>query len=147
MRAESLIWYPEIVPWRARMVVWCSRMFPRWVYCRVAEQSGRVVGFLTGSRAAFSFAAEHVAKHDVWYVAPAWRGSTAARRLVLDFETWGKEIGAFQTRISVDTGLNVDRTGKFLERMGFVHIGGSYVNDVRSDHRNLGRDLAARCRK
>ncbi len=129
MRAESLIPFPEISETRGWAMIVAARWLPNRFYFRVVEEKGRVIGFLTGFKAGHTYAYGHAAVHDIWYVAPAHRGSSAARRLVGDFLSWSEEIGAYRTVMSVHTGLRKDRTGKFLERMGFVHMGGVYCKD------------------
>ena len=129
MRVESLIPFPEISASRGRAMIVVARWLPRRFYFRVVEDKGRVVAFLTGYKAGHTYAYGYSAVHDIWYVAPAYRGSSAARRLVRDFISWSEEIGASRTVMAIHTGLFAERTGRFLEKMGFAHMGGMYCKD------------------
>ena len=53
------------------------------------------------------------------YVIPERRGSTAAYRLIKAYEKWAVEFGASEITLGISSGINVERTSKFYQTLGF----------------------------
>jgi len=87
---------------------------------------GKAVGMMAGFVSPYYFSKGRVANDLVWYVLPEYRGSRASIKMISMFTDWAKEQGATALYIGVSTGITTDRTGKFLEKRGFDHVGGNY---------------------
>jgi hypothetical protein len=60
------------------------------------------------------------------FVDPAERGSFAALKLILAFRAWAKNRQASEMYIGIASGVLMERTGKFLHRLGMRFTGGNY---------------------
>jgi GNAT superfamily N-acetyltransferase len=125
MREESLVYFPEVDA-RHTLEMWEAGLsLPDTFACFVAEDE-RVVGFLTACISTFFFSPEKFAQHDIFYVSPEARGSSAARRLVKAYEDWAGEH-ANHAIIRLDTNLKPEKIDKFYQRLGFEPMGGMYM--------------------
>lgn len=93
----------------------------------VAEREGEIVGVLIGAVSPFWFSEETEAVELLLYVAPSARGGFVGKRMVELFKDWAKGKGASRTVVSISSGGDVDRKGRWLERIGFEPIGGLYA--------------------
>ena len=125
MREESLIPYPEIDEDAFRGTV--SLLGDGYLMV-IAEDDGPI-GMLTAMPSQYVFARVIYAIHDVFFVRPDKRGSRAAFLLVQMFEDWAQEIGATRGVLGVHTGLTMETTGRFYEKLGYRHIGGSFIKE------------------
>lgn len=80
-------------------------------------------GFLTAFLSPYSFSRTIVAVHDIFYVLPEARGSSAAIRLVRFFQEWARASGAWMAMIAQHTNIEPERTTRFYERAGFRFMG------------------------
>lgn len=87
---------------------------------------GKPVGMLCGGISNYVFSKGSVANDYAWYVLPKYRGSRAAVKMLTMFKSWSRDNGATELYIGISSGLFAERTGKFLERSGFDHVGGNY---------------------
>ena len=71
-----------------------------------------------------------VAIEDALYVAPNYRGSRAAHRLLGAFAFWAKENNVDRMVVTPSTGINEDRACGFLEKLGFHKAATSMVKDL-----------------
>lgn len=85
----------------------------------VAQDHIDVLGMLglVADRAVFSDAI--MAADVVFYVAPEHRGTGAGRALLRRGEEWAREHGAVSFQIGLSTGVDTERTARFLERLGY----------------------------
>jgi hypothetical protein len=93
----------------------------------VAEGNERaIIGVLVGALDRHFFS-DHVVASIVHYdVLPEKRMSGAAVRLLTAFRKWAENRGAFELSAGVNSGTDLDRTDKFLKRLGFAPTGGNY---------------------
>lgn len=89
----------------------------------VAEKGGKIIGGIAGGVTEFWFCDELHGFDYSFFVHPEHRGGSAAFRLLLAFESWCKSMGATQMDIGITTGIHVDKTTRFYEKMGFVKSG------------------------
>lgn len=89
----------------------------------VAEKAGEIIGGIAGGVTEFWFCDELHGFDYSFFVHPEHRGGSAAFRLLLAFESWCKNMGAKQMDIGITTGIHVDKTTRFYEKMGFVKSG------------------------
>lgn len=100
---------------------------PEWV-CFVAEgDDGSVIGFTAGVLVPTIFGPDTFVEDVGFYVHPAWRGTSAAVRMVRMLEGWAQIMGASALRIGVTTGTNPGPTGRFLSRFGYDLTGWLYT--------------------
>jgi len=131
MHAESLISFPGIdeTATLARLAQYERAGVP--YFMALAEQgSGQAIGMITGQPCIYVFAPGISAQHDIFYVRPENRGSSAAFLLVQAFEDWARTIDAREIRLAVHTGLFPERTGRFYQKLGYRHMGGNYMKEI-----------------
>lgn len=58
--------------------------------------------------------------------------SGAALRLISAFRKWAENRGAVELSAGVNSGAHIDKTDKFLRRLGFVQTGGNYALTLNS---------------
>jgi GNAT superfamily N-acetyltransferase len=86
----------------------------------------RLVGYLIGTIEEYFFCRERVATSVFLFVDPTDRGGLAAVKLILAFRQWALNRGAVELYIGIAGGVLVERTGRFLQRLGMRHTGGNY---------------------
>lgn len=91
----------------------------------VAEDDGLLIGGLCGYVTEYFFSREKFASDQTFFVAPEWRGFIALK-LVAAFCDWAEVHGARQVNLGISSGLQTERSGALLERMGFACVGGNY---------------------
>lgn len=67
----------------------------------------------------------------IW-VAPVWRGSSLALRMIHWIELWAAEQGIDDLYLSQSTGLSVERTAEFYRRLGYTLSG--FISHKRIEH-------------
>jgi GNAT superfamily N-acetyltransferase len=97
-------------------------MSPRG-FAWVGEQDGVVVAVFLAAPQAHWACDALIATELVLYVRPESRGSSIAARLVAEFITWAKSIGAEIAAAGSTTGVNEELTVRLYERFGFQRIG------------------------
>lgn len=94
----------------------------------VAEnKEGAIVGVLLGCLEQHFFSDSLIASLIHYDVLPGWRMSGAALRLMSAFRTWAENRGAVELSAGVNSGTHIDKTDRFLRRMGFAQTGGNYA--------------------
>lgn len=90
------------------------------------REDGRMSGYMAGTVAEYFYCHERVASSVFLFVDPVQRGGLAAVKMVLAFRAWARSRGAVEMYIGVAGGVNMERTGRFLQRMGLKLTGGNY---------------------
>lgn len=94
----------------------------------VAEDSNhKAIGGLIGCVERHFFSDQIVASIIHYDVLPERRMSGAGVRLLSAFRTWAENRGAVELSAGVNSGTHIDKTDKFLRRLGFVQTGGNYA--------------------
>lgn len=103
-------------------------MHNRGGYIKIAKnKEGKVIGMAAGQATPYMFNPKECMITDyALYVLPEYRGTTAAIRLLKDFEAWGKSQGANEMSLGVSTGIDTDKTHNFYTKMGYLYSGGIY---------------------
>jgi len=94
--------------------------------CLVAERGGELQGILFGSVDEYWFTQARSANMIAWYVARKARGSSMAAKLLLAFRRWAENRQASELTLSITSGVNTEKTGRFLRRMGFRPCGENF---------------------
>lgn len=87
---------------------------------------GKKVGILAGYLGAYMFSTAKLAIDQIFFVLPEYRGSRAALLLQREFRAWAIGQGACELSIGVSTGVDVERTGRFLKRLGMTEMGANF---------------------
>ena len=68
------------------------------------------------------------------YVDPGYRGTMAAARMIKAYEKWAAGHGVVYIGIGINTGIEVERSGKLCEKLGYKFVGGNYrkIPEVRN---------------
>jgi len=92
----------------------------------VQTDAGELVGLLMGCVERYFYSDALQAQLIQWYVKPAYRGTSAAPRLVKAFVAWARTRGANDVFMGISSGLNVHLTHRLMQRLGFAYLGGNY---------------------
>lgn len=93
----------------------------------VAEDSqGRAVGGLIGCVEKHFFSEQLVANIIHYDVLPERRMSGAGLRLLTAFRKWAENRGAVELSAGVNSGVELAKMDRFLQRLGFQQTGGNY---------------------
>lgn len=93
----------------------------------MAERGGRLVGVAVVAAGEQFFSDTKLATVQFFYVHPDARGGLAAVKLLRALRHWSADAGAADLLLHVTTGIRMDKTDRFLRRMGFRQTGGNYV--------------------
>lgn len=88
--------------------------------------SGQVHGLMIGSIDEYFFCRETVASSIFLLVDPQHRGGLAAIKMVMAFRAWARTRAAAEVYIGVASGVTMQRTGRFLSKLGLQLSGGNY---------------------
>jgi N-acetylglutamate synthase-like GNAT family acetyltransferase len=93
----------------------------------VAEDSqGQPVGALIGCVEQHFFSEQLVASIIHYDVLPERRMTGAGLRLLTAFRKWAENRGAVELNAGVNSGVHLERTDRFLRKLGFRQTGGNY---------------------
>jgi GNAT superfamily N-acetyltransferase len=99
-------------------------------YFRLAVMDGIVYGGFLGVVSPTFFCPEKIAKDQGWWVKPRYRGSSAAIRLLRDFERWAREKGARKVMIGQTGVENIEKTTRLFKHCGYEVCGYNTVKDL-----------------
>lgn len=100
---------------------------PNVVYF-LAIEDNKIIGSIGGAVIPYFFSTRKKAGDLGFYVEPEYRGSRAAIKLVNALESWAKEKGVEDLYLGQTTGVDVDKTRDFYERLGYKVVG---VNTIK----------------
>lgn len=83
----------------------------------------KLIAFFLGCVTPQFFGPALVASDMAMYVQPDSRGGLHAVKLIKAFEQWAKARAAKCVNLGQSTGINIERTRKFYERMGYKTVG------------------------
>ena len=89
--------------------------------------SGELVGFLHGVLGKMIFSDQYFASEMFFYIAPRWRGSAAALRLLIAFRQWAENRGAVEIRVHTAANAFPDRFKSMLLKLGFRSFGENFT--------------------
>ncbi|MEI8324707.1 MAG: GNAT family N-acetyltransferase [Betaproteobacteria bacterium] len=95
-------------------------------FCGAFTHGGKIAGYMVGAVEQYFFCEHTVATSVFLFVDPQERGGLAALKLILAFRSWAKNRQASEMYIGVASGVLVQRTGRFLQRLGLKFTGGNY---------------------
>ena len=98
----------------------------------VAEAGGVTIGMIGGVLVEYYFCSEKLVADEVLFVRSDHRGGQAAARLIRGLRQWSVARGARELCLSVSTSINLARTTRFYERLGFTGVGGVFKMRLES---------------
>lgn len=100
---------------------------PRVACCFLAERSdGQVIGMLVGFVTELFFANQQVAQDRVFFVLPAFRGCSAAVRLLTVFRKWAEIRNVQELNINMSVAVDTTRFERLMTHMGFTNCGSNF---------------------
>ncbi len=100
---------------------------PNVVYF-LAIEDDKIIGSIGGAVLPYFFSTRKKVGDLGFYVEPEYRGSRAAIKLVHALESWAKEMEVEDVYLGQTTGVEVDKTRDFYERLGYKVVG---VNTIK----------------
>jgi GNAT superfamily N-acetyltransferase len=97
----------------------------------VEDDQGRLIGGLIGCIESHFFSSEPVATMIAYGVRPGHRMTGAAVRLMKAFIEWAKRRGAVEVNVGVNSGIDLERTDRFIKKLGFSKMGANYALSLR----------------
>jgi hypothetical protein len=91
-----------------------------------SRRDGKKVGIMAGYLGTYVFSNAKQAIDQIFFVLPEFRGSRAALVLHREFRAWAIKQGARELSIGVSTGVGVERSGRFLKRLGMNEVGANF---------------------
>ena len=97
----------------------------------LALENDQIVGFISGLVHEYFFSNRKRVSDLGFFVLPEYRGSRVALKLVKLLEAWAIEKNANELHLGQTTGLDIDKTKRFYERLGFKTVGFNTVKHLR----------------
>ena len=91
------------------------------------------IGFIGVACQEFFFSKEKMVNDLGFFIAPKYRGGTAAVRLLAAAKKWAKSMGVKQFFIGQTVSNKVDATRNFYERQGFSICGVNAILNLKED--------------
>jgi GNAT superfamily N-acetyltransferase len=101
------------------------------VFCALVQDDDGYYGGIIGLVAEQFFGDDLIACDLGLFILPEKRGTSAAPRLIQAFEQWAKERGAKEVHMGQTTGVEMDRTRRLYEAMGYEVVGFSAKKEIR----------------
>jgi GNAT superfamily N-acetyltransferase len=120
MHQESWFHNLNYDPHKLRLLYESIKAYPARLCAFVAEEGDKKVGMFVGGIAEFYFGNDKLASDLLLFVTKEHRGSTAAPRLIKAYIAWAKANEARSINLGISTSINVDRTAKLYEKLGFT---------------------------
>lgn len=95
------------------------------------DGQGLLVGGLIGCIEAHIFSPRPVANMIAYGVSPGHRMTGAAVRLMKAFVEWAKRRDAYEINAGINSGIDLDRTDRFMKKMGFTKTGSNYAMELK----------------
>ena len=94
----------------------------------LAIDNDKIVGSIGGAVLPYFFSTRKKVGDLGFYVEPEYRGSRAAIKLVNALESWAKDMEVEDVYLGQTTGVEVEKTKDFYERLGYTVVG---VNTIK----------------
>jgi GNAT superfamily N-acetyltransferase len=104
--------------------------------CYLYKSDGIFKGFILGHLSTCLWNNDIAAEEVFLYVEPVIRGSSAAIKLIYQFETWAKENKAKIVRIGQSSSVDIEKTAKFYKKLGYEITGCTTRKEIRHECSN-----------
>ena len=112
-----------------REIIWGIHKNPK-VAIFVAVKENKIIGFIAGVIGPYFFSTKMRVSDIGFYVAPEYRGSRAAIKLLVQLENWAKENNIADICIGQTTAVNMEKTQQFYNRLGYKTVGFNTVKHL-----------------
>ena len=92
----------------------------------VAVDGGETVGVFAGNMSEFYFSSDKFARDVLWYVREEYRKFGVGLGLLGLFEEWARLENAKMVYLSQDSGINMDKFTRILDKRGYSLVGANY---------------------
>jgi len=99
----------------------------RFFLALVRSSVGDAAGGLFGRVERPYFTSEILAHDYAFFVDPAYRGTSAAMRLLRAFRLWAAKRGAIEVHVSQTVAVDPEGFDRLMRRCGFGFVGGNYA--------------------
>lgn len=89
----------------------------------VIEKDGEIIGGMAAVIFQEWYSVERLATDICVFILPEYRGSSMAAEMIEKYKEWAKGRGAVYSLLSVGSGINMERTQQFYEKLGARYIG------------------------
>jgi GNAT superfamily N-acetyltransferase len=100
------------------------------------DEQGLLIGGLIGCIESHFFSCDPVANLIAYGVSPGHRMTGAAVRLMKAFIEWAKRRGVVEVNAGVNSGIDLERTDRFITKMGFSKMGFNYAMSLKINQEN-----------
>lgn len=97
----------------------------------VAESKGVLVGMAVVFAVEYFLGFDKIVTDACIYVSPDHRGGTLFVRMMKKVEAWAHEQGADELLLGISTEINVDKTVRLYERLGYRVTAHNMLKDLR----------------
>lgn len=99
-------------------------------FCMLSIIDGLCVGCFIGAIKEYYFSDESAAQDIAFFVSKDARGSIAAIELINAYEEWAITQGARHIHLEQGTGINADKTDRFICGIGYEKTGSNFLKVV-----------------
>ena len=96
-----------------------------------AFDDNKLIGFISGMHQEYFFSSNKKVSDLGFYILPEYRGSRAAIKLLKELENWAKSFGVEDLYLGQTTAINIEKTQKFYERLGYKTVGFNTVKHLK----------------
>ncbi len=89
----------------------------------VSEEAGKLIGGFVGYAMPHWFSDDVMAGDFALFIHPDHRGGLVAIKLIKHFVEWAKGKNAILIQLGISTGVNLEKTSRLYERLGFEKMG------------------------
>jgi len=97
-----------------------------------AFDDSKLIGFITGMYHEYFFSSNKKVSDLGFYILPEYRGSRASIKLLKELENWAQSFGVEDLYLGQTTAVNIEKTQKFYERLGYKTVGFNTVKHLRN---------------
>tara|TARA_R100000388_G_C7194360_1_gene135132 strand:+ start:263 stop:727 length:465 start_codon:yes stop_codon:yes gene_type:complete len=110
---------------KKRYSEYLTRIFNNNNFLYLARDNRKLVGALVAYKFNFIWDDKHIKTMDCfWYVYPEYRGTMMGIKLLREYKKWATSFpNCLEIGIATSVDINVDRTSKLLNKLGFNTIG------------------------
>jgi hypothetical protein len=103
---------------------------PNWFHMAAFDENENVYGMFVGYVDEYYFSTQKYACDLILFIEETKRGGFAVVKMVRSFEKWAKAKGALEIRPAVTSGIDINRTKGFYEKMGYQITGHNFRKDI-----------------
>ena len=113
----------------------------RGAHCLLLSEDGekRLCGVLAGKIDYYYFSSQPIAQLILYWVTPSHRSGPMALKLMMAFKKWAENRNVAELFVGVTSGEDIERTDRFLTKIGFRKTGGNYAMPLVHNPKSVDR--------